>query len=191
MDRDPQCWPDVLQPRRITVHCENDFCPSKLPSNKEDTDFQVLYAKFYFKCANHASLGENDESIPLNLIKSNNRKVPCLACTDIKWVLYFMKLTNIFLYVTRYIFIPMMLQKILIHRDTVLVFPCEAAHVTCLDCFKDFCLSRLRERRFEFDGSKGYYTLPCPAACPNSLIPEIHHFHLLSTQHVSCCSINV
>lgn len=182
MDRDPQCWPDVLQPRRITVHCENDFCPSKLPSNKEDTDFQVLYAKFYFKCANHASLGENDESIPLNLIKSNNRKVPCLACTDIKWVYFFEAYSHLTMYFYNY---HATKNIDLRYRDTVLVFPCEAAHVTCLDCFKDFCLSRLRERRFEFDGSKGYYTLPCPAACPNSLIPEIHHFHLLSPQHVS------
>lgn len=66
----------------------------------------------------------------------------------------------------------------------VLVFPCEAGHVTCLDCFKDYCSVRLRERQFQFDETKGYYTLPCPAGCPNSFIPEVHHFHLLTPEQV-------
>ncbi|XP_076653750.1 E3 ubiquitin-protein ligase parkin [Halictus rubicundus] len=149
VDRDPQCWPDVLQPRKITVHCENDLC-SAPATISDDTETQVLYAHFYFKCANHASLGEQDEAVPLYLVKPNLRKIPCLACTDV--------------------------------RDTVLVFPCEAGHVTCLDCFKDYCAVRLRERQFQFDDVKGYYTLPCPAGCPDSLIPEVHHFHLLTSQ---------
>ncbi|KAK1129950.1 hypothetical protein K0M31_019643 [Melipona bicolor] len=149
VDRDPQCWPDVLQPRRITVHCENDFCPA--PTHiSNDTESQVLYARFYFKCGKHVSLGEGDEAVPLYLIKPNLRRIPCLACTDV--------------------------------RDTVLVFPCEAGHVTCLDCFKDYCSIRLRERQFQFDETKGYYTLPCPAGCPNSFIPEVHHFHLLTPE---------
>lgn len=83
VDRDPQCWPDVLQPRRITVHCENDFCPAPT-SISNDTECQVLYARFYFKCAKHASLGEEDEAVPLYLIKPNLRKIPCLACTDVR-----------------------------------------------------------------------------------------------------------
>ncbi|XP_063974598.1 E3 ubiquitin-protein ligase parkin isoform X1 [Diachasmimorpha longicaudata] len=66
--------------------------------------------------------------------------------------------------------------------DVVLVFPCEAAHVTCLECFKDYCNVKLGERQFEFDGSNGYYTLPCPAGCANSYIREVHHFRLLE-QH--------
>ncbi|XP_076680365.1 E3 ubiquitin-protein ligase parkin [Andrena cerasifolii] len=150
VDKDPQCWPDVLLPRRITVHCENDLCPAPTSLSDDDTSSQVLYARFYFKCANHASLGEKDEAVPLYLVKPNLRKIPCLACTDV--------------------------------RDTVLVFPCEAGHVTCLDCFREYCSVRLRERQFQFDDVKGYYTLPCPAGCPDSFIPEVHHFHLLTPE---------
>ncbi|EZA56485.1 E3 ubiquitin-protein ligase parkin [Ooceraea biroi] len=150
VDKDPQCWPDVLQPRRITVHCENDFCPVAANTLSEETESQVTYARFYFKCAKHPSLGENDEAVPLYLIKPNLSNVPCLACTDV--------------------------------RETVLVFPCEAGHVTCLDCFREYCTVRLHERRFEFDTSEGYYTLPCPAGCTNSFIREVHHFHLLDKE---------
>ncbi|XP_076752594.1 E3 ubiquitin-protein ligase parkin isoform X2 [Xylocopa sonorina] len=150
VDRDPQCWPDVLQPRRITVHCENDFCPAPTSIPNDNTESQILYARFYFKCGKHSSLGEEDEAVPLYLIKPNLAKIPCLACTDV--------------------------------RDMVLVFPCEAGHVTCLDCFKDYCSVRLRERQFQFDETKGYYTLPCPAGCANSFIPEVHHFHLLTSE---------
>lgn len=149
VDRDPQCWPDVLLPQRITIHCENEFCQASISPNDE-IESQVRYAQFYFKCAKHPSLGENDEAVPLYLVKPNLAKIPCLACTDI--------------------------------RETVLVFPCEAGHVTCLDCFRDYCSARLRERQFQFDDTRGYYTLPCPAGCPNSFIPEIHHFHLLPSQ---------
>lgn len=80
VDRDPQCWPDVLLPQRITVHCENDFCETPVPD-----DEPVRYARFYFKCGNHVSLGEEDAAIPLYLIKPNSRMVPCLACTDIRY----------------------------------------------------------------------------------------------------------
>lgn len=84
VDRDPQCWPDVLQPRRITIQCENDLCPISTSINNDDTESQVLYAHFYFKCGKHASLGEKDEAVPLYLIKPNLGKVPCLACTDVR-----------------------------------------------------------------------------------------------------------
>lgn len=70
----------------------------------------------------------------------------------------------------------------LLYRETVLVFPCEAGHVTCLDCFREYCTVRLNERRFEFD--EEYYTLSCPAGCPNSYIHEVHHFHLLGVEQV-------
>ncbi|XP_067203472.1 E3 ubiquitin-protein ligase parkin isoform X2 [Linepithema humile] len=150
VDRDPQSWSDVLQPKRITVHCESDFCPTTSSIHNEDIESQISYARFYFKCAKHPSLGENDEAVPLYLVKPNLRNIPCLACTDVK--------------------------------ETVLVFPCEAGHVTCLDCFHEYCIVRLQERRFEFDTIEGYYTLPCPAGCPNSFIQEVHHFHLLNTE---------
>lgn len=86
VDRDPQCWPDVLQPNRITVHCENDFCPTTSSTHNEDIEFQISYARFYFKCAKHPSLGENDEAVPLYLVKPNLHNIPCLACTDVRYV---------------------------------------------------------------------------------------------------------
>ena len=83
VDRDPQSWPDVLLPKRITVNCENQFCPTLVSSDGE-TESQVHYAQFFFKCSNHTSLGEKDEAVTLHLIKPNLAKIPCLACTDIR-----------------------------------------------------------------------------------------------------------
>ena len=177
VDRDPQCWPDVLLPSRITVHCENDFCQTEVSPNDE-TESQVLYGYFYFKCAKHPSLGETDGAVPLYLIKPNLGKVPCLACTDTR---YLSKIPIIFPII---VFKDSVFNNFLFYRDTVLVFPCEAGHVTCLDCFREYCLARLRERQFQFDDVNGYYTLPCPAGCPDSFIPEVHHFHLLPQQQV-------
>lgn len=71
-----------------------------------------------------------------------------------------------------------------IYRETVLVFPCTSGHVICIECFREYCTVRLQERQFEFDSVEGYYTLPCPAGCPDSFIKEIHHFHLLTTKQV-------
>ena len=70
VDTDPQSWADVLDKNKITGVCNNVGC-------------EGLYAKFYFKCASHPSQGENDTAVPLNLIKRNHKKIPCLACTDI------------------------------------------------------------------------------------------------------------
>lgn len=66
--------------------------------------------------------------------------------------------------------------------ETVLVFPCTpAGHVTCLDCFRQYCVSRLMDRQFLPHPDIGY-TLACPAGCENSFIEEIHHFKLLTTE---------
>lgn len=65
--------------------------------------------------------------------------------------------------------------------DTVLVFSCDAGHVTCLDCFRTYCLSRLMERQFIPHPDFGY-TLACPAGCENSFINEVHHFKLLTKE---------
>lgn len=65
--------------------------------------------------------------------------------------------------------------------DPVLVFPCPAGHVTCLDCFKQYCLSRLMDRQFLPHPEIGY-TLPCPTGCENSFIEEVHHFKLLTKE---------
>lgn len=64
------------------------------------------------------------------------------------------------------------------------VYPCADGHVTCLECFCDYAVSRLRERQFVFDEILGY-TLPCPAGCLNSLIHQPYHFKALTKDHVS------
>ncbi|XP_055625972.1 E3 ubiquitin-protein ligase parkin [Toxorhynchites rutilus septentrionalis] len=65
--------------------------------------------------------------------------------------------------------------------ETILVFPCEAGHVTCLDCFRQYCISRLLERQFH-EAPAGGYTLTCPVGCENSYIEDVHHFKLLSKE---------
>uniref|UniRef100_A0A1Y1L9R4 E3 ubiquitin-protein ligase parkin n=1 Tax=Photinus pyralis TaxID=7054 RepID=A0A1Y1L9R4_PHOPY len=76
---DPQSWVDVLESKRITGQCENDpdLCANIL-DNAEPT-----FAEFYFKCAEHTSLGEEDKAVPLDLIRPNVHSIPCLACGDI------------------------------------------------------------------------------------------------------------
>ncbi|XP_055911271.1 E3 ubiquitin-protein ligase parkin [Eupeodes corollae] len=140
--RDPECWDDVLQPKRITGHCE-----SKEIACVDNEMGDPPFAEFYFKCAEHPSRGEADFAAPLNLIQVNIKDVPCLACTDIS--------------------------------ETVLIFPCESKHVTCIDCFQHYTRSRLMERQLMLHPEYGY-TLPCPAGCTGSFISEIHHFKLLS-----------
>ncbi|EDW33193.1 GL24602 [Drosophila persimilis] len=142
--RDPECWDDVLKPRRIPGHCE-----SLEIACVDNAAGDPPYAEFYFKCAEHVSGGEKDFAAPLNLIKNNIKDVPCLACTDVS--------------------------------ETVLVFPCAAQHVTCIDCFRQYCRSRLGDRQFMPHPDFGY-TLPCPAGCEHSFIEEIHHFKLLTRE---------
>jgi parkin len=80
----------------------------------------------------------SEDAPPLSLVRSNLRDVPCLACTDV--------------------------------CDPVIVFECDGdknGHVICVDCFVDYCLSRLNERRFLLDDVAGY-TLDCPVGCPGS-----------------------
>ncbi|XP_052873019.1 E3 ubiquitin-protein ligase parkin [Anopheles cruzii] len=65
--------------------------------------------------------------------------------------------------------------------ETILVFPCAAGHVSCLDCFRQYCVTRLLERQF-VEHPAGGYTLRCPAGCENSFIEDVHHFKLLSSE---------
>ncbi|XP_023336110.1 E3 ubiquitin-protein ligase parkin [Eurytemora carolleeae] len=62
--------------------------------------------------------------------------------------------------------------------DDVLVFECADGHVICVECFGDYCRSRLGERQFYLDPELGY-TLPCPVGCENSLIKDTRHFRLV------------
>ncbi|KAM9364447.1 E3 ubiquitin-protein ligase parkin [Pholidichthys leucotaenia] len=63
-------------------------------------------------------------------------------------------------------------------REVVVVFSCSDRHVTCLDCFRRYCQTRLNDRQFVYHPVIGY-SLPCPAACDDSLIKELHHFRIL------------
>ncbi|XP_055007439.1 E3 ubiquitin-protein ligase parkin isoform X2 [Boleophthalmus pectinirostris] len=65
--------------------------------------------------------------------------------------------------------------------DVVVVFPCAARHVICLDCFRGYAQTRLNERQFVYHQELGY-TLPCPAGCENSLIKELHHFRIMGQE---------
>ncbi|XP_044751938.1 E3 ubiquitin-protein ligase parkin [Coccinella septempunctata] len=76
---DPQNWDDVLKPKQILGYCENEFCESKKMSENEEFTF----AEFFFKCCEHTSLGENDRTVPLHLIKTNLKDIPCLSCADV------------------------------------------------------------------------------------------------------------
>ncbi|XP_037079293.1 E3 ubiquitin-protein ligase parkin-like [Pollicipes pollicipes] len=67
--RDPCSWEDVLLPRRVPGTCDTAGCDG-------DT------AQFFFKCGEHASLGEEDQAVPLDLVRNNLRQIPCLACAD-------------------------------------------------------------------------------------------------------------
>uniref|UniRef100_A0A8D8A9H5 E3 ubiquitin-protein ligase parkin n=2 Tax=Culex pipiens TaxID=7175 RepID=A0A8D8A9H5_CULPI len=143
--RDPESWDDVLKKKRITGHCENFEVPCV-----ENEAGDPPFTEFYFKCAEHSSGGETDFAAPLNLIKTNHKDIPCIACTDTS--------------------------------DTVLVFPCAAGHVSCLDCFRQYCVSRLLERQFLEHPTQGGYTLRCPVGCDASYIEDVHHFKLLSKE---------
>ena len=71
-----------------------------------------------------------------------------------------------------------------------MVFQCTNSHVICLECFQQYCMSRLNERRFIFDHNIGY-TLSCPAGCENSLIEGTQHFKILGNEQYildSCTS---
>ena len=163
VSRDPENWDDVLKPRRIQGLCE-----SSEVGCVENEQLDLPFAQFFFKCAEHPSGGERDYAVPLNLIKTNLKDVPCLACGDFS--------------------------------ETVLVFPCAAGHVTCLDCFRLYCSSRLMDRKLKqfyllqakisiclFAGQflahpEFGYTLPCPTGCDSSFIEEVHHFKLLTKE---------
>ncbi|XP_050303446.1 E3 ubiquitin-protein ligase parkin [Anthonomus grandis grandis] len=66
--------------------------------------------------------------------------------------------------------------------ETIFTFPCQNDHVTCLDCFRQYCMSRLTERQFWQHPEFGY-TLACPSGCADSFIKEIHHFRLLDNDN--------
>ncbi|XP_073338670.1 E3 ubiquitin-protein ligase parkin-like [Pagrus major] len=68
LSRGPSCWEDVLLRGRIHGVCQSDGCHGN-------------EAEFYMKCASHPT-SDDDLSVALDLIMTNSRDVPCIACTD-------------------------------------------------------------------------------------------------------------
>ncbi|ODN04682.1 E3 ubiquitin-protein ligase parkin [Orchesella cincta] len=66
-------------------------------------------------------------------------------------------------------------------KDISFVFTCENAHSTCVDCFKQYALTKINQRDYVQDSVIGY-TLGCPALCENSLLRDPHHFKLMGKQ---------
>ncbi|XP_031206614.1 E3 ubiquitin-protein ligase parkin isoform X6 [Mastomys coucha] len=66
----PSCWDDVLIPNRMSGECQSPDCPG-------------TRAEFFFKCGAHPT-SDKDTSVALNLITSNRRSIPCIACTDVR-----------------------------------------------------------------------------------------------------------
>ncbi|XP_034040789.1 E3 ubiquitin-protein ligase parkin isoform X2 [Thalassophryne amazonica] len=128
----PSSWDDILLRGRLHGICQSEGCRGN-------------EAEFFTKCASHPT-SDDDHSVALNLIRTNIRGVPCIACTDI--------------------------------MDVILVFQCAERHVICLDCFRQYCQTRLNERQFVHHPIIGY-SLPCAAGCGDSLIQELHHFRIL------------
>uniref|UniRef100_A0A674MEW2 E3 ubiquitin-protein ligase parkin n=1 Tax=Takifugu rubripes TaxID=31033 RepID=A0A674MEW2_TAKRU len=69
LSRGPSCWDDVLLQSRVHGVCHSDGCHG-------------TEAEFYMKCASHPT-SDNDHSVALDLIMTNSRDVPCIACTDV------------------------------------------------------------------------------------------------------------
>lgn len=78
VDTDPKSWTDVLKLKRISGNCEQDGCP----------DGVFGWAEFYFRCSEHVPQSQDDQAVPLHLIKNNFRKIPCLACTEIEDIVF-------------------------------------------------------------------------------------------------------
>ncbi|KAM7284082.1 E3 ubiquitin-protein ligase parkin [Ixodes scapularis] len=72
LDREPSCWPDVLERGRLGGRCEQEGCGGRL-------------ADFFFKCASSNRLEGHDQrgSTVLPLVRCNFLGVPCLSCTDV------------------------------------------------------------------------------------------------------------
>ncbi|KAG1661410.1 E3 ubiquitin-protein ligase parkin [Nymphon striatum] len=73
VDKDPNCWNDVLEPKKITGICQTADCSGNV-------------AEFYFKCASSdhdVHIIEDNRTVALNLIRSNLYDVCCMICTEV------------------------------------------------------------------------------------------------------------
>ncbi|CAF1438874.1 unnamed protein product [Adineta ricciae] len=62
------------------------------------------------------------------------------------------------------------------NKDLTIVFDCH--HHVCLACFKQYAITKLNSRQFKYDLDIGY-SLGCPNGCANTLLRELHIFHLM------------
>ncbi|KAK9745069.1 Ubiquitin family [Popillia japonica] len=148
---DPQNWTDVLEVKRITGQCENipELCADNIPELCADI------------------LDNREPTFAEFYFKCSEHR--SLGEDDAAVPLYLIRPNSKD--------IPCLACGDV--SDPVFVFPCPDGHVTCLDCFRQYCSTRLRDRQFWHHPDFGY-TLGCPASCKDSFITEIHHFRLLT-----------
>ncbi|XP_065895371.1 E3 ubiquitin-protein ligase parkin-like isoform X2 [Dysidea avara] len=70
LSKEPSGWSDVLTPRKMSGNCNSTSCQCKT-------------AEFFFKCSSHHTLNE-DTSVPLYMIRSNDVKVECIICLAVR-----------------------------------------------------------------------------------------------------------
>ncbi|CAG2173949.1 unnamed protein product, partial [Oppiella nova] len=133
--------------------------PNRITGVCQSQDCNGTIAQFYFKCAanTHNSAADDDRTTGADAVDRSRAVVLPLIrhnCIGVSCL----ACTDV--------------------KDTVLVFPCAAKHVICLHCFRDYCLSKLNERRFVTDPQIGY-SVNCAVGCHESLIRETHHFKLM------------
>ncbi|KAG9344544.1 hypothetical protein JZ751_011215 [Albula glossodonta] len=126
----PSCWDDVLIPERIHGVCQSRNCDGSV-------------AEFYLKCAAHPTC-DSDTSVALDLITTNVRGIPCIACTDIMSELGVcgMGMSLLRVFNAREAFACSHSKHCgkaaVIMQSPVLVSQCPERHVICLDCFHTY-----------------------------------------------------
>jgi len=52
-----------------------------------------------------------------------------------------------------------------------------------LSCFKQYAITNLNRRQFQYDPTVGY-SLGCPSGCAHTLLRELHIFRLMDKTNV-------
>lgn len=214
----PSCWDDVVLRNRVHGVCHSDGCHGteavsgwscKSVTIRKHLDvnqkvcvcvFVSFVQEFYMKCARHPT-SDNDHSVALDLIMTNGRDVPCIACTDVVYCThtqyytvqqYMNKMENLgkksIINMNSYI-LHICYNLSLSFRDVVLVFQCLERHVICLECFRHYCQVRVNERQFVYDPAVGY-SLPCAGELVKTVksIALLHaHICNKSDKCPACC----
>ena len=166
----PCNWSDVLTPKHIRGRCNDAKCKGK-------------FAEFYFKCARHHTLNE-DTSVPLHMIRSNNVGVECITCaTEAEMVVVFDCVVGHSMCIACFI---TYIKDALNHRN----FKSHPTHGYTIQCPDSCNGSEVKEiHHFRIMGGKDYDRYQqfatedcllrqmggifCPAAgCSNGLVPD-------------------